>query len=266
MLSRFFSLLFRWAIVLLLLVTAYSYLIEPRVLRIEEVTVHVDSLPRELEGFTVGVIADLHIGSSPELAVQRAVEELAAMDADVVAVVGDFGDEAVKVEEINRLLEPLGHAYGVPGNWDRWVEHPDDRELVDVDLLINKGALIAPGLWLCGIDDALLGYPSIDQAVSGAPAGSVRILLAHEPDVADWVEPRHKIALQISGHTHGGQVKLPFWGAVLLPPMGEKYPEGLQATQTHWLYTSRGIGMSHIPVRFLCPPEITLIKLSNADF
>ncbi len=265
MISRINALLFRWAIVLVILVAAYSYLVEPRMLRTEEVTVHIDSLPAELEGFTIGVIADLHLGSSPESAVRRAVQVLAAKDLDVVAVVGDFAGETVTIDDINRVLEPLEHAYGVPGNWDRWVEDPHDRDRVDVDLLINRGVLVAPGLWLCGIDDALLGYPSIDQAVAGAPAGVVRILLAHEPDVADWVEPSHKIALQISGHTHGGQVKLPFWGAVLLPPMGEEYPEGLQSTPTHWLYTSRGVGMSHIPVRFLCPPEITLIKLSGAN-
>ena len=263
MVSRFVALVIRWAVVLLLLAVGYAYAIEPRLIRLEEVTVSVPSLPKDLDGFTIGVIADLHLGSGPASTVRRAVEMLADKDPDVVAIVGDFAGETVTIEDINQILEPFEHPYGVPGNWDRWTEDPNYPDVLDVDMLVNRGVLIAPGLWLCGIDDALLGYPSIDEAVAGAPKGAVKVLLAHEPDIASWVEPEHGIALQISGHTHGGQVRLPFWGPVLLPPMGEDYPAGLQSTTTHWLYTTRGIGMSHIPVRFLAPPEITLITLTT---
>ena len=261
MISRFIFRCMRWIFILLLAAGVYAYAVEPRWIRLEEVAVPIDSLPDHLDGFTIGVIGDLHLDSTPLATVRRAAEKLAGLNPDVVVVVGDFVGDADLIDSINEALEPLHHPYGVPGNWDRWCEDPEYPSYVDVDMLVNRGISIAPGLWLCGIDDALLGSPSIASALSGAPERAIRILLAHEPDVADWVEPYHRISLQISGHSHGGQVRLPVWGPLLLPPMGEDYPAGLAKAPTHRVYTTRGIGMSHIPMRFLCPPEITLLRL-----
>ncbi|MGE5580294.1 MAG: metallophosphoesterase [Bacillota bacterium] len=261
MISRLISRLVGWTVLLVVLCAVYAYAIEPRWIHLEEVTVRVSSLPAGLEGFTIGVVADLHLDETPLETVLRATQALAARNPDVVVAVGDFASEKGKIEAINQALEPFEHPYGVPGNWDRWVENPGNQDDVRLDMLVNRGVLVAPGLWLCGIDDALLGWPSIDEAVAGAPRDAIRILLAHEPDVADWVEPEHGITLQISGHSHGGQVRLPWYGPVLLPPMGRDYPAGLASTPTHTVYTTRGIGTVHIPVRFLSPPEITLITL-----
>ncbi len=265
MISRFVLRSFRWTVVLVVISGIYAYAVEPRLVRLEEVAIHIASLPDELEGFTIGVIADLHLNGAPLTTARKAVRMLSDRNPDAVVVVGDFasdsGTRADLIERINEVLEPFEHPYGVPGNWDRWCEDPAYPGQVDVDMLVNRGVLLAPGLWLCGVDDALLGSPSIDRAVARAPEGAVRILLAHEPDVAGRVEPHHGISLQVSGHTHGGQVRLPLLGPLLLPPMGRDHPSGLASTPTHWLYTSRGIGMSHIQVRFLCPPEVTLIRL-----
>lgn len=250
-----------WTLALLVAVGVYAYAVEPRFVRTERVAVPVESLPDSLDGFTIGVMADLHLDTTSVSTVRSAAEKLAGLKPDAVVLLGDLAGDLSLVGEVNQAIEPLGRPFGVPGNWDRWWEHSEYRGKINVDMLVNRGVSVAPGLWLCGIDDALLGSPSIGGALKGAPEGAVRVLLAHEPDVADWVEPQDRISLQISGHSHGGQVRLPFIGPLLLPPMGEKYPAGLAESPTHWVYTTRGVGMSHIPLRFLCPPEITLITL-----
>lgn len=291
-----FRFLIRLVSVLLFLAVAAAvdaYLVEPRLLVTERVTVKIPGLPENLEGFTIGVLSDLHLDLTPTDRVRRAAETLAGLEPDVVVVVGDFsggvgsslegpasfgspgssgpngGSKSPSkspreiMELIDYVLEPVSGAYGVKGNWDRWLDGGSGSELENITMLINRGVLVAPNLWLCGADDALLGYPNIDSAVAGAPDNAVKILLSHEPDLADVVLPRHGISLQISGHSHGGQVRLPGIGPVFLPPMGEKYDAGLYQTPTHQVYTTRGIGMSHISVRFLCPPEITLITLTS---
>jgi predicted MPP superfamily phosphohydrolase len=86
------------------------------------------------------------------------------------------------------------------------------------------------------------------------------VLLAHEPDFADQAAGQN-ITLQLSGHSHGGQVRLPFVGAPILPYLARKYPYGLRRVGEMWLYTNRGVGLIAPPVRFLCRPEITLLRL-----
>lgn len=247
--------------ILLALTVAYAYYVEPRIVVLEKVDIPISGLPQELDGFTIGVMADLHVETTRISTIRSAVQRLVGLEPDVTVIVGDFAEEATSLSEIDKALEPLSPVYGVPGNWDRWTEAANFQDLTGVEMLVNRGVSLRAGIWLCGIDTALLGHPSIDDAVVGAPEGSTVILLAHEPDVALLVRPEHDISLQISGHSHGGQIRLPFVGSVLLPPLGAEYPMGLAQTPTHWVYTTRGVGMSHIPARFLCPPEVTLITL-----
>lgn len=281
--------MFRLILVILFLVVLAAvdaFLVEPRLLVTERVTVFIPSLPENLEGFTIGVLSDLHLGLTPVDHVLRAAESLVELQPDVICIVGDFAGGSTgadrtgqsddpgrkslgeTMEEIDYGLQPLvafKEAYGVPGNWDRWLEGEEASDLASVTMLINSGVLVAPNLWLCGVDDALLGSPDIDRAIQGAPSGAIKVLLAHEPDLADEVRPDQGIALQISGHSHGGQVRVPGIGPIFLPPMGERYDMGLYQTSTHQVYTTRGIGMSHVPVRFMCPPEITLITLAGSN-
>jgi predicted MPP superfamily phosphohydrolase len=255
---------FRLALVLVLAGLAaacWACFVEPHMIRLERVNVPIDSLPDALDGFTIGVISDLHLDTTPFSVVRRAADLLAKANPNITVVLGDLAGAPSLIDSINQAIEPLGQPYGVRGNWDRWWEAESLRDRVNLHMLVNSGQLVAPGLWVGGVDDALVGSPSIDEAMAEDTGDSIRILLAHEPDIALAVKPEHRISLQISGHSHGGQVCLPFVGALLLPPLGSQYPVGLQEAPTHWVYTTRGVGMSHIPVRFLCLPEISLITL-----
>jgi predicted MPP superfamily phosphohydrolase len=239
----------------------WSYWVEPRLIRTLRVTVRIPSLPTHLQGFTIGVLSDLHLGSivSTEY-IRSAAEKLAAEKPDLVVVAGDLISEDAATAELPRALEPVKGAFACLGNWDYY--QPSIRSQKTVRMLVNAGAEVAPGLWLGGVDNCLLGEPSLEQALAGAPEGAVRILLAHEPDYADRVTARHRVALQISGHTHGGQVRLPFIGPLLLPPLGRKYVAGLHQAPHCQVYTSRGVGVAHLPLRFLCPPEVTILQLA----
>jgi len=96
-----------------------------------------------------------------------------------------------------------------------------------------------------------------------APVRDAWGVLCHEPDFADRVAERHRVAVQISGHSHGGQVRLPFIGPPLLPPLGRRYVAGLYRAPFCQVYTSRGLGVAHLPLRFLCPPEISVLRMAE---
>jgi len=106
----------------------------------------------------------------------------------------------------------------------------------------------------------LEGRPDIDRVLAGVPPNEVVVLLAHEPDFADHAAAR-PVDLQLSGHSHGGQVWIPGIGAPWLPPLAVKYPRGLYRMGKLTLYTNIGIGTIRAPIRLNCPPEITLITL-----
>lgn len=115
-----------------------------------------------------------------------------------------------------------------------------------------------------GVDDILLGRPSMKVALEGANTDLLTILLAHEPDYADVVKD-FPVDVQLSGHSHGGQVQLPFVGYIYTPSLAQKYVEGSYTIGNNslQLYVSRGLGTTRLPYRFLCKPEITMYTLKN---
>lgn len=110
---------------------------------------------------------------------------------------------------------------------------------------------------MAGVDDLWSGEPDIEAALTNWQEGVPTILLAHEPDFADGFLADGRIQLQLSGHTHGGQVRLPGMGPVVLPRFGQKYHNGLYQVGQGQVYTNRGIGLIDPAVRLNCPPEIT---------
>ncbi|MEY2413099.1 MAG: uncharacterized protein QOD84_1705, partial [Acidobacteriaceae bacterium] len=158
------------------------------------------------------------------------------------AVLGnhDVGSDSIWITEtIERQGIPVLRNYSVP--------------------LDRDGARI----WLAGIDDALEGKADIRSTLRLVPDKEFVMLLAHEPDFASLAS-RHSVDLQLSGHSHGGQVWLPFVGAPWLPPMGRKYPRGMYRIGELTLYTNIGVGTIRVPVRLNCPPEVTLFTLRSA--
>jgi predicted MPP superfamily phosphohydrolase len=118
-------------------------------------------------------------------------------------------------------------------------------------------------LHLCGVDDVWDGDARLDDVIAQLHSDGAAILLAHEPDFADTSAATGRFDLQLSGHSHGGQIVLPILGAPRLPYLGRKYPSGLYKVHQMFQYTNRGVGMARLPIRINCPPEITLFILES---
>ncbi len=248
--------------------------VEPRWLAVERVTIRLANLPDALRGLTIAQISDLHYGlfSNTGNAAQ-AVNTVLALEPDLIVVTGDYvlvsaNHAGPCAAELARLRAPLG-VFTILGNHDHWTDAAVvSRALMEagLPLLRNEGRLIEANggaFWLAGVDDVWERHADLDAALEGAPQDVIKILLAHEPDYADEVATDGRVSLQLSGHSHGGQVRLPFLGAPVLPYLAHKYPYGLRRVGTMWLYTNRGIGVIAPPIRFNCRPEATLITLAN---
>lgn len=247
--------------------------VEPRQLAVRRVTARIPGLPAALDGFTIGQLSDLHAGLLvPEDLIRRAAEVAMSLCPELIVLTGDYvWRGAANAETCARALSVLKArhgVYGVLGNHDYWSGDVArvTRSLTDIGvrMLVNSSARLQVGeteWWLCGVDDVWSGEPDLKSASAGVPDQAFRLLLCHEPDYADTAA-QHRVPLQLSGHSHGGQVRLPFFGAPILPYLGRKYPIGLQRVGASTLvYTNVGVGTIAPPVRLNCPPEVTHLTL-----
>jgi predicted MPP superfamily phosphohydrolase len=122
-------------------------------------------------------------------------------------------------------------------------------------------------IYILGLDDAMLGKPDLTSMMVGVPKERYKILLCHEPDLASQAQ-FYGIQLQLSGHSHGGQIQIPFIGPLVTPPLAEKYYEGFYFLENELgkltLYVNRGIGTTRLPFRFLSQPEVTVFHLASS--
>jgi len=261
---------------------AEGALVEPRRPFVERVEVFLARLPKELDGLTIAQLSDFHYDSPGSAGVIRtAVEITNRLAPDVVVLTGDYvtrsplrsrfrsaEDSKPCAQVLGALHAPMG-VFGVLGNHD-YASDPGlvtrSLEAHGITMLRNFNLRIERSgarLWIAGVDDVLGGGARLDQALQGIPRDEATVLLAHEPDYADTVISS-AVDLQLSGHSHGGQVRLPLVGAPFLPYLARKYPWGLRQLDRLQLYTNRGIGTILLPVRFNCPPEVTLLTLREA--
>jgi predicted MPP superfamily phosphohydrolase len=256
----------------------YAFALEPDWLAVERVTVHVPDLPAALDGLAVAHLSDLHWGPyTGQRQVRAAVEAANALSADLVVLTGDYvlssaSYAAPCARELAALWAPLG-VFAIPGNHDYWTDIGEvtaQLRAAGLTLLRNSAQRLEVGgspLWLVGVDDVWEQHHDLDAALAAVPRGEPVLLLVHEPDFADQAaRSPHRLLLQLSGHSHGGQVNLPLYGPPMLPWLGQKYPAGLRAVAGSALqvYTSRGVGVIAPPLRFNCRPEVARLTLARA--
>jgi predicted MPP superfamily phosphohydrolase len=235
-----------------------------------------------MDGFTIALLSDFHY--DPYFSVHplhSAIGMVNSLHPDLIVLTGDFvsvpmfGDErkgALDAEPCARLLRQMSAPHGlwaVMGNHDEGT----DREIVtralqaeNIRVLANQSEAIERDrarFWLAGVNDVLSYTADLTQTLLPVPVGEAVILLAHEPDFADEAA-RFPIDLQLSGHSHGGQIRIPFLPPLYLPIMAKKYILGTYQVGPLLLYTNAGLGTVGVPLRFDCPPEITLLTLRHA--
>ena len=245
--------------------------------------VSIAHLPTPFHGYRIVQVSDIHLDEFTEpFFLEHIVDRVNRLKPDLVLLTGDFithgsmtfiaGNHAIRrcAEILANLTAPI--RYGCLGNHDVAFNAPlVTRTLADhgTRLLINEHLPIERNgarLWICATDDAGTSHPDLDLTIPDRPDGPV-LLMVHEPDYADTVTAHPKgrlVDLMLSGHSHGGQVRLPFLGPLILPPMGLKYPEGRYTFNQMQLYVNRGVGTVGLPFRLNCPPEITVITLQPA--
>jgi uncharacterized protein len=250
--------------------TLYTTLLEPAWLKTERIRVPIANLPAAFEGYRIVQLSDLHIYEDlSEGHAHNAVRVALDLAPDMIVITGDFVSEWVDAPRVLKTILPLTAPDGVwaiMGNHDHWVDVDAVRQVISgtaIRELRNESVAIQHGgesLWLAGVDDIWEEFHDLSAALRDVPQDAPLVLLAHEPDYADEVYPLGRVSLQLSGHSHGGQLYFPVRGAPFAPHLGQKYVRGLHKLGNMWLYTNRGVG-NFMSVRFNCRPEVTEITL-----
>lgn len=260
----------------------HSTIGEPKEFKVERIPIQLQRLPRAFSGFRIVQISDLHMGGWLNFdRLQHVADLVAAQSPDAIVITGDFlkGNSFTEpakqgLIDLRRALGPLAAAFptfAVLGNHDYHTNPDAIRQMLwgcgitDLTNAVFKISRADQSLNLCGVDDVRHGDVRLEDVLAQLDEDSPAILLAHEPDFADISAATGRFDLQISGHSHGGQIVLPFYGPLVLPVSGRKYHSGLYRVEKMWQYTNRGVGMDRLALRINCPPEITVFTLESLE-
>jgi uncharacterized protein len=266
----------------------YSGEIERHWIEVTEHEVHLRGLSAAFDGMRIAQLSDIHLDNLTEpFFLRHVVERINRIKPDAVFLTGDFvtarfhakaastkfaRDAAWQCAGILRGLESKA-LYAVLGNHDIGVGAEEVSAALEANGITVLGNAYLPierngaRIWIAGVDDPLNGHPIPDLAIPESIRNQTNepvVLLCHCPDYADRLlaQPAGQaVDMMLSGHTHGGQIRLPLMRAMVLPPLGRKYVEGWFQLGRLQLYVNRGIGTIGVPFRLDCPPEITSITL-----
>lgn len=271
---------------------------------LERVTTRIPNLPSAFEGYKIGFLTDIHLGMwLPNEWVVRALEMLAEQAVDLLVLGGDYiflNDNSLwrkagivrnhalaeysPRKAIPQIYTTLGGilgqfsfpdgTIGVPGNHDHWNSTSlflsIFGSLPGVELLVNRERVISRkdhSLRIFGVDDFLTGIPSAPPSNDLRIGHDARIIVSHNPDYISFLtssQPDYPFHLALCGHTHGGQIRLPYIGAVMSQIRDARFVAGMVHVGEKLVYTSRGLGVVGLPIRIDCPPEVTVFTLERA--
>ncbi len=251
--------------------TARYALNEANTLEVEKIEIRLIRLPKNLEGFRILHLSDIHHSPFTSLEhITRAIEIGNSLQPDMCILTGDYvSHESEYIEPVAEVMGRLESEFGTfacLGNHDHWT----DAEMMtnamreaNITVLINEGFRFTAkdaSFWLAGVDDHMVGKTDLRAALRGSFPDEMKLLLAHNPKILGRAA-RADVDLIFSGHTHGGQVKIRDDEKRILPR--RKLKNGLYRRKDTQIYITRGIGTVVLPVRYQCPPEISLIQLNS---
>jgi len=244
--------------------------------RTKHVAANVPNLLPGFDGLRVAFLADIHHGPNVTLDfIADVVRRTLLLEPDVILHGGDFTSRDPKyIDPLFEALRPLRARFGsyaVLGNHDhkngadrtrRAMRSAGITELNNAGVRLNRPG--GEGLWLAGVGDLWYDRADVSIALSGMKKNEACVMLSHNPDVAETMTDR-RVGLMLAGHMHGGQMNLPGMVNPFLPSRyGDKYARGYVAAPTTTVYVSCGLGLTGLPVRYNCPPELTLLTLKPA--
>jgi len=245
---------------------------EPFMLSIERQEIFLRRLPKRLDGFRIIHLSDFHYGPmvNPEH-LKRAVRAANDLRADLIALTGDYISQdrayaAPCAEVVGRLRARHG-VYAVLGNHDHWTDAALIADLFRAEgirVLVNEGLRVdlrSETFWLAGVDDTMVGLEDLPLAMAGSSDDEFKLLLAHNPIILRRAA-RANVDLVLSGHTHGGQVTWRSEKSSSGRPR-RRLLRGLGRRGNTQIYVTRGLGMVVVPIRYGCPPEISVLELRS---
>lgn len=255
------------------LLASYPLFIERYIVLTNVYRIAVPNLPKAFSGLRVVQLSDLHYGFLVPLGlIRHVIDRSNKLRPDLIVCTGDYVHEKNSTSQIDQvwpvlsqLTAPLG-VYSVLGNHDHWADtdrsdywmKKTGQDLRHKLVRIERGG---QHVWLAGAGDFWEDHRSLDGLLDNVPDRDCRIVLAHNPDSADTEYSGH-VDLMLSGHTHGGQINIPFVGAPVLPVRNKEYSNGLKRSRRGYkVFISKGIGWAIYPVRFNCLPEIAVLEL-----
>ncbi|WP_353625704.1 metallophosphoesterase [Bacillus sp. JCM 19041] len=272
--------LFLCVVVVIVGIYLYARFIEPKRLDITNHHISSASIGEELDGFKIIQFSDTHIGEDYSVEqLDKLIQRINGEEPDLIVFTGDliedsnvFNDEDKVAESLSRLQAPYG-TYAISGNREVGgagvTPYEDILAKAGIEFLNNESTTIdvnGESLVIIGLDDYMLGEPQPESAFAGVDEEDFTVTLVHEPDVVDDLKS-YPFDLQLSGHSHGGQVRLPIIGDLYTPPLAEKYPVGRYEIKGGMkpitLYVNRGVGMARVPYRLLSTPEVTVFTLGS---
>ncbi|MGG3797778.1 metallophosphoesterase [Metabacillus fastidiosus] len=256
---------------------SYARFIEPSLLDITPITFTHPKIPAGFNGLKIVQFSDTHLSEFYPLSrLEKIVAKINDLGPDLLIFTGDLIDKPnqyrayKQVAPVLRTLSASVGKFAIYGNHDHGGYgtdiYKDIMEESGFNLLKNevKRITLRDGsmIQIAGIDDLMLGLPNYEKTLGKLNEGLFSILLAHEPDAA--IQSKHyPVDLQLSGHSHGGQIQLPFYGPLITPPFASVYTEGMYDVNQMKVYVNRGLGMTRLPFRFFCKPEITVFTLQK---
>ncbi len=261
--------------VLIFSTSVYAHKIEPNWLDVTNNTVELAKLDRAFDGYRIVQITDLHSGDGIDRTqLEKVVETVNAQKPDLVVITGDHISRLPRqhLELLDTLakLQPRDLTISILGNHDVHNDPTPVRAAIKqagITLLENEIYTIKRGdatLHIAGVGDVFFGQAKLDRVLAQLPATGAAIMLAHEPDFADETAATGRFGLQLSGHSHGGQIRVPFYDGYL-PELARNYPIGRYQVKDMVQYTSRGIGTIKLYARFNCRPEISVFNLVSSS-
>ena len=252
----------------------YAYYIEPNWIEIRALELKLPHLATEFNGYKIVQLSDIHVDKQMKKQYLNHLFGLVnKQEPDLIALTGDYVTHGYEkfIPNLATLtqLKPKDKTVAVLGNHDYSSKtHTQgikqilqETNILNLDNTVYSLKRGNPMLHIAGVDDVWKQKDRLDLVLQQLPQAGAAILLAHEPDFADVSAATGRFDLQLSGHSHGGQIRLPFLKPPILPILGSKYYKGLYKVGKMLQYTNRGIGFTHLHLRFNSRPEITVFTL-----
>lgn len=263
--------------ILLFLTSIYAHKIEPNWLDVKQINITLPNLDRAFVGYRIVQLTDLHIGDGIDRAqLNRIVDVVNSQNPDLIVLTGDYVSKKpelqaklltstlARLHASDRVLAVLGNHDAFDGNAPSVRRSIANSGVTLLENTIYTANRNGATLHVAGVGDVWYGAAKLDKVLAQLPATGAAIMLAHEPDFADETAATGRFGLQLSGHSHGGQVRIPFMKKKY-PPYGVKYPIGQYRVGDMIQYTNRGVGFPGVHARFNCRPEISVFNLTSND-